>query len=169
MVEDADENGIALTVYLLEFDAHELEVFEHLGIEEETAAVEGTEQTTVVFPHHRLQLEDIAHQKQLLAPKGSRMLRQYTRNILSRKSMISARTILISSMMMSSTSRIIFIFSELYFRVLRMLRTEYMLSLGSSGWKGSLKKLWSVLPPALMAAMPVGARMICFFLVLAAI
>ena len=30
-------------------------------------------------------------------------------------------------------------------------------------------KLWSVLPPALMAAMPVGARMICFFLVLAAI
>ena len=69
MVEDADENRIALAVYLLEFDAHEFEVFEHLGIEEETAAVEGTEQTTVVFPHHRLQLEDIAHQKQLLAPE----------------------------------------------------------------------------------------------------
>ena len=29
----------------LEFDAHEFEVFEHLGIEEETAAVEGTERS----------------------------------------------------------------------------------------------------------------------------
>lgn len=169
MVEDADENGIALAVYLLEFDAHELEVFEHLGIEEETAAVEGTEQTAVVLFTTGSSWKISPTRSSCLPPKGSRMLRQYTRNILSRKSMISARTILISSMMMSSTSRIIFIFSELYFRVLRMLRTEYMLSLGSSGWKGSLKKLWSVLPPALMAAMPVGARMICFFLVLAAI
>ena len=50
MVEDADENRIALAVYLLEFDAHELEVFEHLGIDEETAAVEGTEQTAVFLP-----------------------------------------------------------------------------------------------------------------------
>ena len=31
------------------------------------AAVEGAEQTAVVLSYHRLQLEDIAHQKQLLA------------------------------------------------------------------------------------------------------
>ena len=82
--------------------------------------------------------------------------------------MMSARTILISSMMMSSTSRMILIFSELYFRVLRILRTLNILSLGSSGWNGILKKLCRVLPPALMAAIPVGARMMCFFLVWAA-
>ena len=106
--------------------------------------------------------------KSCLPPNGSLMFRQYTRSTLSMKSMMSARTILISSMMMSSTSRIILIFSELYFNVFRMLRTEYILSLGSRGWKGSLKKLCRVLPPALMAAMPVGARTMCFFLVLAA-
>ena len=36
---------------------------------------------------------------------------------------------------------------------------------GRRGWKGNLKKLWSVAPPALMAAMPVGASTTCFFLV----
>ena len=40
--------------------------------------------------------------------------------------------------------------------------------MGSKGWKGSLKKLCKVLPPALMAAIPVGARMMCFFLMVAA-
>ena len=38
-------------------------------------------------------------------------------------------------------------------------------SSGSKGWNGSLKKLWRVLPPALMAAIPVGARTTYFFLV----
>ena len=46
-----------------------------------------------------------------------------------------------------------------------MLRGVYWVSLGSRGWKGNLKKLCRVDPPALMAAIPVGASMMCFFLV----
>ena len=38
-------------------------------------------------------------------------------------------------------------------------------SSGRRGWKGSLKKLCKVLPPALMAAMPVGANTTYFFFV----
>ena len=71
-------------------------------------------------------------------------------------------------MMMSSNSRSSFRFSPLYFNVSRMLRALYLLSLGNRGWKGSLKKLCRVEPPALMAAMPVGANTTCFFFVLAA-
>lgn len=41
-------------------------------------------------------------------------------------------------------------------------QTEFGSS-GSKGWNGSLKKLWRVLPPALMAAIPVGARTTYFF------
>lgn len=41
------------------------------------------------------------------------------------------------------------------------------MSFGSKGWNGNLKKLCSVQPPALIAAMPVGASMTCFFFVLA--
>ena len=59
--EYADKHRVALSVDLSQLDAYQLEVFEHLGIEEETAAVEGTEQTAVVLFYHRLQLEDIAH------------------------------------------------------------------------------------------------------------
>ena len=102
-----------------------------------------------------------------LPPNGCRMLRENTRNTLSMKSMISARTMLISSITISSTSRRILRFSDVYFIVARRLRTEYRSSSGSSGWKGSLKKLCKVVPPAFMAAMPVGARMTCFFLVFA--
>ena len=83
------------------------------------------------------------------------------------KSMRSALTMLISSMTMSSTSRRIFRFSEGSFIVERRLRIEYRESSGSNGWKGSLKKLCRVVPPALIAAMPVGARIMCFFFVFA--
>ena len=40
-----------------------------MASKKKTAAVEGTEQTAVVLSYYRLQLEDIAHQKQLLAPE----------------------------------------------------------------------------------------------------
>ena len=53
MVEDADEYGVALSIYLGEFDAHELKLLEYLGIEEETAAVERIQQPAVVLPYHR--------------------------------------------------------------------------------------------------------------------
>ena len=54
MVEDADEYGVALSIYLGEFDAYELKLLEYLGIEEETAAVERIQQSAVVLPYHRL-------------------------------------------------------------------------------------------------------------------
>mgnify|MGYP005605700379 CR=1 FL=1 len=87
------------------------------------------------------------------------------RNTLSIKSMISARTILISSIMISSSSRNNFEWFELYFKVFLILRGLYWLSFGRRGWKGMRKKLCSVLPPALMAAIPVGASITCFFFV----
>ena len=83
--------------------------------------------------------------------------------------MMSALTMLISSMIINSTSLMSLIFSALYLSVLRIFLTEYRLSSGSKGWKGSLKKLCKVAPPALIAAIPVGARMMCFFLVVVAI
>ena len=79
------------------------------------------------------------------------------------KSMMSARTIEISSIMISSVSRTSFWWAELYFRKSFSLRKLNRGSSGRSGWKGSLKKLCRVLPPALMAAMPVGANTTCFF------
>ena len=83
--------------------------------------------------------------------------------------MISARTIDISSMIINSSSRNNFSVTPLYFSVFRILRGEYRESFGSRGWKGSLKKECMVCPPALMAAMPVGARITYFFFVFLAI
>ena len=67
MVEDADEDGVALAIHLLEFDADELELLEDLGIEEEAAAVERIQQFAVILLHHRFQLIDVAHQQELLS------------------------------------------------------------------------------------------------------
>ncbi len=102
-----------------------------------------------------------------LPPKGSRIFLQYMRRTLSIKSIMSALTILISSIMISSISLSRRHWSLLYFSDLRMLRGLYLVSFGSKGWNGNLKKLCSVQPPALIAAMPVGASMTCFFFVLA--
>ena len=60
-------------------------------------------------------------------------------------------------------------FAPVYFSVSRMFFSENLVSVGRMGWKGILKKLCNVTPPALMAAMPVGASTTCFFLVLAQI
>ena len=81
------------------------------------------------------------------------------------KSIISALTIDISSMIMSSTSLISLQCSLLYFRVSLILPPMNLGSSGTKGWKGSLKKLCIVLPPALMAAIPVGASTTYFFFV----
>ena len=54
MVEDADEDRVALAINFLEFDADELELLEDLGIEEEAAAIERIQQSAVVLPYHRL-------------------------------------------------------------------------------------------------------------------
>ena len=54
MVEDIDEYGVALAIHLFEFDAHELELLENLGIEEETTTIERIQQSAVVLPYHRL-------------------------------------------------------------------------------------------------------------------
>ena len=73
-------------------------------------------------------------------------------------------------MMMSSISRISFSFSPLYFfNVLRMFWHCILHRWVGEGGNGSLKKLCNVEPPALIAAIPVGARMMCFFFVVAAI
>ena len=54
MVENTDEYRVALPIHLGEFDAHELELLEYLGIEEEAAAIERIQQSAVVLPYHRL-------------------------------------------------------------------------------------------------------------------
>ena len=54
MIKDTDEYGVALTIYLGELDAHELELLEYLGIEEETTAIERIQQSAVVLPYHGL-------------------------------------------------------------------------------------------------------------------
>ena len=67
MVEDADEDRVALAINLLEFDADELELLEDLGIEEEAAAIERIQQFAVLLLHHRFQLVDVAHQQELFS------------------------------------------------------------------------------------------------------
>lgn len=102
--------------------------------------------------------------KTCFPPNGSRRLRLYTRRIRSTASIISARTIDISSIMTNSTCSNSFRWGLVYLKN-SWIRPRCRLRLGSSGsngWKGSLKKLCKVLPPALMAAMPVGASTICF-------
>ena len=67
MVEDADEDRVALAINFLEFDADELELLEDLGIEEEAAAIERIQQFAVLLLYHRFQLIDVAHQQKLLS------------------------------------------------------------------------------------------------------
>ena len=62
MVEDADEDRVALAINFLEFDADERELLEDLGIEEEAAAIERIQQFAVLLLYHRFQLIDVAHQ-----------------------------------------------------------------------------------------------------------
>lgn len=168
MVEDADEDRVALAINFLEFDADELELLEDLGIEEEAAAIERIQQFAVLLLHHRFQLIDVAHQQKLLSSERlPHIAAIHTQHLVDEIDDVGTHhTDLIDDDEFHFTDNLDF--SELYFNVFRMLRTEYILSLGSRGWKGSLKKLCRVLPPALMAAMPVGARTMCFFLVLAA-
>ena len=83
--------------------------------------------------------------------------------------MISARTIVISSKMIYSTSEINFRCSFLYLKNSK-IRPFFRLKSGSSGnigRKGNLKKEWSVTPSALIAAIPVGANTTYFFFVCA--
>ena len=69
MVQDVDEHGVALSVHLPQFDAHQLELLEYLGIEEETAAIEGRQHPSVVLSYHGLQLVDVAYKQKLFAPE----------------------------------------------------------------------------------------------------
>ena len=83
------------------------------------------------------------------------------------QSMMSARTIEISSIMISSTSVRIFRCSLLYLKKSK-IRPFLVAKSGSSGRigrKGSRKKECRVTPPALIAAIPVGASTTYFFLV----
>ena len=70
MVEYVNEERIALAIYLCQFDADQLELAEHLGIEEKGTGVEGPQQLAVFLTNHRFQLIDIAHEQELLAAKG---------------------------------------------------------------------------------------------------
>ena len=80
--------------------------------------------------------------------------------------MMSARTIDISSITISSISFRSFMNVRLYFMRSRMRRgVAKSGSSGSSGLNGSLKNECRVTPPAFTAAMPVGARMTCRFFV----
>ena len=83
------------------------------------------------------------------------------------QSMISTRTIDISSIMISSASVMIFRFSFGYLKNSKMRPCDKLRSgsSGSIGRKGNLKKECSVTPPALIAAIPVGASTTCFFFV----
>ena len=83
------------------------------------------------------------------------------------KSIMSARTIDISSMTISSRSLMSLTFSDEYFRRFFNTFSDRSGSSGISGLKGILKNEWSVCPPTLTAAMPVGASTICFLAVLA--
>ena len=74
VVQHADELRVALAVYLLQFNRHQLYLAEDTGREEVGRGVEAVQDVALVGLHHRLQLEDIAHEQQLLAAEGSRRL-----------------------------------------------------------------------------------------------
>ena len=59
-----------MAVDFLQLHAEQPHLLEDLGIEEIEVGVIGREQLAVVLFHYRLQLEDIAHQQQLLAAEG---------------------------------------------------------------------------------------------------
>jgi len=67
MVEDVEKDGIALPVDLSQLYRDQLQLLEDMGLEEESGAIERTEQLTVFLLDDRLQLVDIADEQQLFA------------------------------------------------------------------------------------------------------
>ena len=68
-VKNTDKLGVALTIYLAQFDADELHLLPNLSREEIGRGIERLHQSPFVFLNHRFQLENIAHQQQLLTSK----------------------------------------------------------------------------------------------------
>ena len=69
LVQDRDEGLVLLPIDLTQFDRHEVYLLEDAGGEEKGAGVEETQYFLLVGGHDRLQLEDIADEKQLLSPE----------------------------------------------------------------------------------------------------
>ena len=70
VVQHADELRVALAVHLLQLDRHQFYLAEYTGREEVGRGVEAVQDVALVGLHHRLQLEDVAHEQQLLAAEG---------------------------------------------------------------------------------------------------
>ena len=70
MVQHADELRVALAIHLLQFDRYQFYLAEYTGREEIGRGVEAVQNVALVGLHHRLQLENVAHEQQLLAAEG---------------------------------------------------------------------------------------------------
>ena len=70
VIQHADELRVALAIHLLQFDRYQFYLAEYTGREEIGRGVEAVQDVALVSLHHRLQLEDIAHEQQLLAAEG---------------------------------------------------------------------------------------------------
>ena len=69
LIQDRDEGLVLLPIDLAQFDRHQIYLLEDAGGEEKGAGVEEAQYFFLVGGHDRLQLENIADEKQLLPPE----------------------------------------------------------------------------------------------------
>ena len=69
MVEHPHKHRVTLPIYMRKFYRHQFYLIENMSREEVGIGIETIDDITLICFHHRLQLEGIAHQQQLLTSK----------------------------------------------------------------------------------------------------